>query len=55
MLVDSNFTFKESLKRITSTLEKNIPFEIIDIEHMKLDKMQKNSNVNRGDNDSRTN
>ena len=44
MLVDANFAFKEDAKALLEKLEKKIPFQKIDIEHMQLDRMQKTSN-----------
>ena len=44
MLVDANFAFKENAKAMLEKLEKKIPFQKIDIEHMQLDRMQKTSN-----------
>jgi len=45
MLVDANFAFKENAKAMLEKLEKKIPFQKIDIEHMQLDRMQKTSNT----------
>lgn len=37
ILLDSNFVFKDGVRKVTEALAKKIPFEKIDIDHLKLD------------------
>lgn len=40
ILLDSNFTFKDGVRKVTEALAKKIPFEKIDIDHLKLNNAQ---------------